>query len=41
MFRALQLWHRTDLRGLGFDASGRPDFAGVFVFGQPVRSRKP
>ena len=38
MFRAVRLWHRTDVRGLGFDASGRPDLADVFLFGEPVRS---
>ena len=39
MFRAVRIWHRTDVRGLGFDASGRLDFADLFVFGEPARSR--
>jgi len=38
-FRAVRIWHRTDIRGLGFDASGRPDFADVFLFGDPARSK--
>ncbi len=38
MFRAVRLSHRTDVRGLGFDASGRPDLADAFLFGEPVRS---
>jgi ABC-type transport system substrate-binding protein len=41
MFRSLRLWHRTDVRGLGFDASGRPGFADLFLFGAPVRAKKP
>jgi peptide/nickel transport system substrate-binding protein len=40
MFRSLRLWHRTDVRGLHFDASGRPAYADVFLFGQPVRGGK-
>ncbi len=39
MFRAVKLWHRTDVRGLTFDASGRPCFAEVHLFGEPTRSR--
>jgi peptide/nickel transport system substrate-binding protein len=35
MFRGIRLWHRTDIRGLRFDASGRPCFAELFLFGQP------
>ncbi|MGH2900444.1 MAG: hypothetical protein ACRDMZ_17345, partial [Solirubrobacteraceae bacterium] len=30
MFRSLLVWHRTDVRGLGFDASGRPGFADLY-----------
>lgn len=41
MFRALRLWHRTDVRGLAFDASGRPSFADVFLFGAPTRGKRP
>ncbi|MGN6106746.1 MAG: ABC transporter substrate-binding protein [Kofleriaceae bacterium] len=36
MFRALRLWHRTDVRGLRLDATGRPSFGDVFLFGEPV-----
>ena len=41
LFRAVRIWHRTDVRGLGFDASGRPDLASLFLFGAPSPSRKP
>lgn len=40
MFRAVHLWFRTDLRGVGFDALGRVGFAGVSLFGDPVKARK-
>jgi peptide/nickel transport system substrate-binding protein len=30
MFRSLLVWHRSDVRGLGFDASGRPGFADLY-----------
>lgn len=39
MFRAVRIWHRTDVRGLVFDASGRPCFAEVHLFGEPMKSR--
>jgi MarR-like DNA-binding transcriptional regulator SgrR of sgrS sRNA len=39
VFRAVRIWHRTDVRGLGFDASGRPSYADLFLFGDPSRSR--
>jgi len=39
MFRAVRMWHRTDLRGIAFDASGRPGYADMFFFGAPVRTR--
>jgi len=32
MFRSLLVWHRTDLHGLGFDASGRPGLADLYWF---------
>ncbi|HET9621778.1 MAG TPA: ABC transporter substrate-binding protein [Kofleriaceae bacterium] len=32
MFRSLLLWHRTDVHGLAFDASGRPSFADLYWF---------
>ena len=41
MFRAVRIWHRTDVRGLGFDATGRPDLASLFLHGTPLPSRKP
>ena len=39
LFRSVRLWHRTDVRGLKLDASGRPCFADVFLHGQPTRSK--
>ncbi len=39
MFRSVRLWHRTDLRGVAFDASGRPCFADVFLFGMPTPTK--
>lgn len=39
LFRAVRMWHRTDVRGLRFDASGRPAYADLFVFGAPVRTK--
>lgn len=41
MFRAVRLWHRTDLHGVTFDASGRPCYADVFVFGTPTKAKPP
>lgn len=38
MFRGVRMWHRADLRGLRFDATGRPCLEEVFVFGGPVRT---
>ncbi len=38
-FRAVRIWHRTDVRGLGFDASGRPSYADLFLFGDPSRNK--
>lgn len=38
-FRAVRLWHRTDVRGLVLDATGRPGFADVFVHGSPALSK--
>ncbi|MDB4963111.1 MAG: extracellular solute-binding protein family 5 [Myxococcales bacterium] len=39
VFRAVRIWHRSDVRGLGFDASGRPSYADLFLFGDPTRSK--
>lgn len=41
MFRGVRMWHRADLRGLRFDATGRPCLEEVFTFGVPVRSGTP
>ena len=40
LFRAVRIWHRSDVRGLGFDASGRPNYAEMFLYGDPVRGGK-
>jgi hypothetical protein len=32
MFRSLLIWHRTDVHGLAFDATGRPSFADLYWF---------
>ncbi|MGE0548969.1 MAG: ABC transporter substrate-binding protein [Kofleriaceae bacterium] len=39
MFRSVRIWYRSDVRGLDFDASGRPGYADMFLFGDPVRSK--
>jgi MarR-like DNA-binding transcriptional regulator SgrR of sgrS sRNA len=39
MFRAVRLWHRSDVRGLTFDTSGRPSYADLFLYGVPVRTK--
>jgi hypothetical protein len=30
MFRSVLIWHRVDVRGLGFDATGRPGLADLY-----------
>lgn len=40
VFRAVRMWHRTDVRGLGFDATGRPDLADLFYSGDPAKPPK-
>jgi ABC-type transport system substrate-binding protein len=40
MFRSIRMWHPTNVRGMSFDASGRPCYADVFVFGGPTPTRK-
>ncbi len=37
MFRAVRMWHRTDVRGVSFDAIGRPCYADLFFFGSPQK----
>jgi hypothetical protein len=40
MFRSLLVWHRTEVHGLGFDASGRPGLADLYWFrDKPPRAR--
>jgi len=41
MFRGVRMWHRSDLRGLRFDAMGRACLEDVFLFGQPARTGSP
>lgn len=38
-FRGVRMWYRSDLRGLAFDALGRPVFADAYLFGAPTPSR--
>jgi len=33
MFRSVRMWHPTNLRGIGFDATGRPSYADLNLFG--------
>jgi peptide/nickel transport system substrate-binding protein len=39
MFRSVRLWHPTNLRGVAFDASGRPSYADIFLYGAPTPNR--
>jgi ABC-type transport system substrate-binding protein len=39
MFRAVRVWHRTDVHGVSFDAAGRPCYADLFFFGAPQRAK--
>jgi MarR-like DNA-binding transcriptional regulator SgrR of sgrS sRNA len=39
MFRSVRIWHPTNLRGIAFDASGRPSYADIFLFGAPTPNR--
>jgi ABC-type transport system substrate-binding protein len=43
MFRSVRMWHPTNLHGVAFDASGRPLYADLYLFGAqiPFRSRQP
>lgn len=38
--RAVRVHHRTDVRGVAFDASSRLAFADLFLFGKPVKTKK-
>lgn len=40
LHRAVRVHHRSDVRGVAFDASARVSFADLFVFGAPSRNRK-
>jgi len=35
----VRIWHRSDVHGVRFDGSGRPSYADLFLFGDPVRSQ--
>lgn len=39
MFRSVRMWHPTNLRGIAFDAEGRPAYSDLFLFGAPTRNR--
>ena len=39
MFRAVRMWHPTNLRGLAFDPTGRPCYADLFLFGAATPSK--
>jgi hypothetical protein len=39
MFRAVHVWARSDVRGVAFDAVGRPCFADMFLFGTPTKGK--
>jgi peptide/nickel transport system substrate-binding protein len=40
LHRAVRIHHRSDVRGVGFDASSRVTFADLFFHGKPVRSKR-
>lgn len=39
VLRNILMWHRSDVYGLRFDATGRPGFAEIFLFGTPERTK--
>lgn len=39
VFRGIRLWHRSDIRGVRFDAFGRACWADLFVFGHPIKTQ--
>ena len=39
MFRSVRMWHPTNLRGIAFDAVGRPSYENLFLFGAPTPNR--
>ena len=40
LHRSVRIYHRDDVRGLGFDASSRLGFADLFFFGKPAKSKR-
>jgi peptide/nickel transport system substrate-binding protein len=40
LHRAVRIHHRSDVRGVGFDASSRVTFADLFFHGKPARSKR-
>jgi len=38
--RAMRVHHRTDVRGVAFDAASRLGFADLFLWGKPVKTKK-
>ena len=41
MFRSLLVWHRSEVHGLGFDASGRPGLADLYWFKDRAAKPRP
>jgi peptide/nickel transport system substrate-binding protein len=39
MFRAVRMWHPTNLRGIAFDTSGRPCYENLFLHGAPTPNK--
>lgn len=39
MFRSVRLWHLSNLRGVAFDAFGRPSYAEVSLFGNAISNK--
>ncbi len=39
MFRSVRIWHPTNLRGVTFDALGRPCYAELSLFGSPIKAK--
>ncbi len=39
MFRSVRIWHPTNLRGISLDASSRPSYENIFVYGAPTPNR--
>jgi ABC-type transport system substrate-binding protein len=38
-FRSINVFHRSDLRGFGFDATGRIGYADLFEYGEPQKTK--